>query len=176
MKFRVASLAGMRERLREAGAARRAAASLEDNWVLDTPGRDLAGSGRLLRVRRWGGAAVLTYKGPASFADGVKSREEHEVGVADADGAMTLLAALGFTPVRRYQKRREVWSLGGVEVALDDTPMGAFVEVEGEAEELPGTARALGLDPKAALAGTYLDLWRRHREVHPEAPEDMVFP
>ncbi len=175
MKFRVAALTGVAERLREAGAARHAAASLEDNWVLDSPDRALAGSGRLLRVRCWGGAAVLTYKGPASLEHGVKSREEHEVGLADAGDAMTLLASLGYTPVRRYQKRREVWLLGEVEVALDETPMGSFVEVEGEAALLPGAARALGLDPGTALAGTYLELWRRHRETHPGAPEDMVF-
>ena len=176
MKFRVPSLADVAARLRAAGAVMHAAAALEDNWVLDSADRTLASSGRLLRVRRWGGACVVTTKGPAAFAGGVKSREEHEAVVADAGDALTVFAALGFEPVRRYQKRREVWRLAGVEVALDETPMGAFVEVEGEAARLPAAARSLGLDPSNALAGTYLELWRRHRESHPEAPEDMVFP
>jgi len=63
-----------------------------------------------------------------------------------------------------------------VTVALDETPMGAFVELEGQAEQLPAAALALGLDPHAAALGTYLDLWSAYRTGHPDAPEDMVFP
>ena len=175
MKFRVPSLAEVGTRLRNIGGLRLSPGLLEDNRVLDSVDFSLAGSGRLLRLRRWGERTVLTYKGPATMVDGVKSREEHEVELDDADRALRLFAALGFRPVRRYQKRRETWRLGDVEVALDETPMGCFVEVEGEAALLPGAAEALGLDPATALAGTYLELWRRHRERHPGAPEDMVF-
>jgi hypothetical protein len=53
--------------------------------------------------------------------------------------------------------------------------MGAFVELEGQAEQLPAAALALDLDPDAAALGTYLDLWSAYRTGHPDAPEDMVF-
>ncbi len=175
IKLHVDSLDGVRSRLRERGASLRQAATFEDNWVLDDDSRRIGAAGCLLRVRRWGDAAFVTFKGPARFAGGVKTREEIETTVGDAAIALELMAALGFTPWRRYQKRRELWEMQGVAVALDDTPMGCFVELEGAAESIGTVAARLGLDPAEAVSGTYLHLWEAFREVHPEAPVDMVF-
>jgi adenylate cyclase class 2 len=175
MKFPVPSLAQVRARLRDRGGHLLHAAALEDNVVLDDGGRSLAAAGRLLRVRRFGTTCLITLKGAASFSGGVKTRTELETEVADADTVLALLAGLGFAPVRRYQKRRESWSLEHVTVALDETPMGSFVELEGDGAALAGVARALGLDPHKAARGTYLDLWTAFRAGHPGAPEDMVF-
>ncbi len=176
MKIPVAALSSVRRLLAERGARLVAAAALEDNWVLDDERGALAAAGRLLRVRRAGGGCWLTLKEPGAFAEGVKTRVEIETAVASSDAALAILAGLGFRPVRRYQKRRETWALDEVAVALDETPMGSFVEVEGPAERLPAVASALGLDPHAAVHATYLDLWNAHRERHPAAPADMVFP
>ncbi|HUK12333.1 MAG TPA: class IV adenylate cyclase [Thermoanaerobaculaceae bacterium] len=175
IKLPVGSLDPVRQRLIAQGAARLHPAALEDNWVLDDADRALARAGRLLRLRRFGAATILTLKQPARFRDGVKSREELETSLADPEAALAILAALGFFPARRYQKRRESWSFDGLKVALDDTPAGAFVEVEGEAAKLHPAARRLGLDPATAARGTYLDLWEAYRAVHPGAPADMVF-
>ena len=175
MKIPVAALSHVRERLARAGARCDQPSALEENWVLDDPVRTLAGSGRLLRVRRTGDRAWLTLKEAASFSGGVKSRVEIETSVGNPETVLAVLGGLGFRPVRRYQKRREVWTLGAVVVALDETPMGEFVELEGPAEILPGAATALALDPKAAVLGTYLDLWVAYRGHHPDAPAEMVF-
>jgi len=175
IKVPVGGLDEPRRRLERAGAVLEQPVTFEENWVLDDAAGRLRATGRLLRVRRWGDAWTVTFKGPATFAGGVKSRQELETGVGDGTSVMALLAALGFTPVRRYEKRRESWRLGGVVVCLDETPLGCFVELEGDAEDvLAGTVR-LGLDPADAARGSYLDLWLAHRDVHPEAPEDMVF-
>jgi adenylate cyclase class 2 len=176
MKIPVRSLAPVRRRLAERGARRLHPESLEDNRVLDDAAGTLAAAGCLLRLRRFAGRVMLTFKGTASFAAGVKSRPEVETGVEDPDATLAILAGLGFAPVRRYQKRRETWSLDEVTVALDETPMGAFVELEGQATRLAPVAGVLGLDPGSAARGTYLDLWATFRAEHPEAPEDMVFP
>jgi len=175
IKLPVASLDAVRARLRECGAVLRQPATAEDNWVLDDARRSIAGGGCLLRVRRWGDEACVTFKGPARFAGGVKTREELETSLGDPEVALEVLAALGFTPWRRYQKRRELWALEGLAVALDETPMGCFVELEGDPEAIAPVARSLGLDPAAAVAGTYLHLWEQYRAAHPEAPEHMVF-
>ena len=175
MKIPVAALADVRERLAEAGGRRLHASTFEETWVLDDGRRTRVGSGRLLRVRRAGEDAWLTLKEPGSFAEGVKSRVEVETPVGSAERTLAVLAGLGFEPVRRYQKRRESWSLGGITVALDETPMGAYVELEGPAERLPAAALALGLDPRQAVTETYLGLWLAYRARHPEAPVDMVF-
>ncbi len=176
MKIPVAAFSEVRRRLAEGGARLAAPAALEDNWVLDDERGTLAAAGRLLRVRRAGNGCWLTLKEPGSFAGGVKSRIEIETAVAGSEEALAILAGLGFRPARRYQKRRESWALDAVVVALDETPMGDFVEVEGPADRLETVARALGLDPGAAVRGTYLDLWNAHRGRHPSAPADMVFP
>ncbi len=175
MKFPVAHAGELRRLLAALGGVLRAPLHDEENWVLDDPAGRLRDGGLLLRVRRTSAGAQLTFKGTARFEGGVKSREEIECGVEDAERLLLILARLALTPVRRYQKRREEWSLGGIAVALDETPMGTFVELEGAPEELVATARALGLDPHQAVRGTYLDLWEEYRKDHPQAPRDMVF-
>ena len=175
MKVPVVSLAPVRARLAAVGAERIHPQLREENWVLDDGRRSLAAAGRLLRVRQMGDGAALTVKEPGVFAGGIKSRVELETAVASAERTLAILAALGFAPVRRYQKRREAWALRGVTVALDETPMGAFVELEGESPLLRPAAVELGLDPQSAARGTYLDLWAEFRVAHPGAPEDMVF-
>jgi adenylate cyclase class 2 len=175
MKIPVTSCESLRRRLAERGARMLHPQATEDNWVLDDPPRTLAASGQLLRLRRFAGRSVVTFKGAASFAAGIKSRPEYETTVEDADAVRAIFAALGFAPIRRYQKRREIWSLDEVTVALDETPMGPFVELEGPAARLASVAAALALDPRAAARGTYLDLWAAYRAAHPDAPDDMVF-
>lgn len=176
IKLPVADLDPVRERLASEGACCLQPKLGEENWVFDDADGHLAAAGKLLRVRRWGGEIVLTFKGPARFSDGVKSRQELETTVGDLGTLKEILAALGFKPVRRYQKRRELWRLKGITVALDETPLGSFVELEGEVARLGELATSLGLDPATAVRGTYLDLWTAHRAAHPEAPADMVFP
>lgn len=175
-KFAVASLVPVRAALQRLGACLRVQATLERNWVLDDAQGSLRQRGCLLRVRQWGDRHLLTYKGPARFAAGLKVREELEVGLEASEKALAVLAALGFSPVFYYEKQRETWHLGQAEVALDHTPMGDFVELEGGEPELRQLAAFLGLVPEAALHGTYLELWQSYRRQHPEAPEHMVFP
>ncbi len=120
---------------------------------------------------------MLTLKGPPSYPGGVKTREELETVVEDGEAVAAILERLGFAPRVRYEKDREVWRFEGAEVALDHTPMGDFVEIEGAGDEIPELAGRLGLDPGAAVRGSYVTLWETHRAAHPELglPVDMVF-
>lgn len=175
IKLPVSSLSEVRWRLPLLGAVLRHPMVDEENWVLDDPSARLAHAGALLRVRRCAGEARLTFKGRARYSNGVKSRDELECALDDATVLLAILARLGFVPVRRYQKRREEWDAEGIVVALDETPMGTFVEIEGDPDLLAASAVKLGLDPASAVSGSYLDLWTAFRREHPEAPEDMVF-
>lgn len=176
IKIPVADLEPVRTRLSALVGVPAHAAALEENWVLDGPAAPLVQAGELLRVRRWGDAAWLTFKGPARFSAGVKSREEIEIRVADHAALLEILARIGFTVLRRYQKRREVWRALASEIALDLTPMGAFVEIEGEPGTIRRAASDLGLDLAAAVEASYVQLWAQYRVTHPDAPEDMLFP
>lgn len=176
VKIPVDRLEPVRTCLAALGARLETTRQLEDNAVLDTPGLSLLGSGRLLRLRSWGHEVVLTFKGPATYQNGVKTRLELETRVEAGEGMLGILAELGWTPQRRYQKWRETWRLGGVTVALDETPIGCFVEIEGTAEALGGAAHTLGLDPATAIPSSYQELWQQWRRDHPGAPRDMLFP
>jgi adenylate cyclase, class 2 len=175
MKLPVARLDEVRSRLGRGGGVRRQPECMEDNWTFDDEHGSIRGRGCLLRLRVCGEQATLTFKGGASFLGGVKSRLEIETVVGDAGAARELLGALGYSVKRHYQKRREQWLLHGITIALDTTPMGCFVELEGAPEALPGTALYLQLDPSTALRGSYLELWNSYRSTHPEASPDMVF-
>lgn len=173
LKFPCADLDALEALLAELGAELRAPRGFEDNLVFDRDG-ELAAGGRLLRLRLDRHGLRLTFKGPASFAGGVKSRLEQEVEVPDAQAMCGLLESLGYRVVRRYQKRRGEWTLHGVAVAIDETPLGGFVEFEGT--QAAAAARRCGFEPEAAERRSYLELWDDHRRDEPGAPEDMVFP
>lgn len=176
LKIPVADLEPVRSELTRHGARRIHSRRFEDNLLLDTPSGELRASGRVLRVRRTGGRSLITLKGRASFRGPVKQRSEVELEIGDADRMLALLVELGFGVAARYQKERECWQLDAAVVALDHTPMGDFVEIEGPGD-LEAAARRLDLDPENAARASYLELWHDFRADRPEAelPESMVF-
>jgi predicted adenylyl cyclase CyaB len=103
----------------------------------------------------------------------LKVREEHEVQLENADAARSLFEGLGFEVVRRYQKMREEWQLGGVTIALDHTPIGDFAEFEGDRAEV--VAKRCGFDVDKAERRSYLRLYDDYLKQHPDAPPEMVF-
>jgi predicted adenylyl cyclase CyaB len=166
------TLDSLRERLKAAGAQPKRAAAREANWVFDR--RDeLFGSSRLLRLRTDGTGCRLTFKGPPRFEENLKVRDEVEVTVAHAEAMRDLLVRLGYRVVRRYEKVREEWQLAATVVALDHTPIGDFVEFEGD--DAAASAVRCGFDPSVAERRSYLRLYEDWRREHPELPADMIF-
>jgi adenylate cyclase, class 2 len=172
LKFPGVELDKLRERLLELEAERAGPGAFEDNWILDR-GSELISSGRILRLRTDGARARLTFKGPMRLEGNVKVREEREVGIENAEEARALLGNLGYEVVRRYQKVREEWQLGGVTIALDHTPIGDFAEFEGDGAET--VAKRCGFDPQKAERRSYLRLYEDHLKQHPDSPPEMVF-
>lgn len=172
LKFPVEELGALRERLTELEAERLSPSALEDNWVMDSDNA-LRDAHCLLRVRQDRNGAVVTWKGPATFDGPLKQREERECGIESAEAMITLFERLGYEVVHRYQKHREEWRLGGVKVALDHTPMGNYVEFEGDgAEKL---AQRCGFSLERVERRSYLRLYIDYLHDHPEAPPNMVF-
>ena len=175
IKFLLKDRTALVRKLHEIGAQRLYAETFEDNIVLDRRG-ELRTRGALLRVRKFGRYAIATYKGPAMFDSGVKSREEVQTGVESFELAIQLFDSLGFKPTFRYQKFREVWRIRDVEVVLDRTPIGDFFEIEGPLEIIRGVAEELGMNMEAGIRQSYADLYRQHRRTRADLPENMVFP
>jgi len=131
----------------------------EDNLLLDDERGRLRAGGRLLRLRRTPQGGRLTYKGPRLDSGEVKAREEIEVSVGEPDVLQSLLAALGLRPVFRYQKFRETYSWQDVEIVVDETPVGTFLEIEGPVEGIHAAAAALGYRRADYVTDSYAGLF-----------------
>ncbi|HEX7772346.1 MAG TPA: class IV adenylate cyclase, partial [Pyrinomonadaceae bacterium] len=73
----------------------------------------------VLRMRRIGKNATLTYKRHLQGASAIKQRREEETDVADPEAMEAILEALGFTAAMVYEKRRQTWRLGKTEIVID---------------------------------------------------------
>ena len=174
VKFPLTDRNELIRRLHEIGGTRLYPETFEDNIVLDRRG-ELRTRGALLRVRKFGRYSLATYKGPMSIEGGIKSREEVQTGVESFELAIQLFDSLGFKPVFRYQKYREVWRVRDVEVVVDRTPIGSYFEIEGPVDLIRQVATDLGMHMDQAIRLSYADLYRQHRRTRADLPENMVF-
>jgi adenylate cyclase class 2 len=175
VKFALKERKTIVSRLHALGAEQLYPETFEDNIVLDRRG-ELRTKGALLRVRKFGRYALVTFKGPVAFEGGVKTREEVQTSVESFEVAIQLFDSLGYKPVFRYQKFREVWRVKNVEVVLDRTPIGDYFEIEGALEMIRTVAEDLGMNMDQGIRQSYADLYRQHRRTRADLPENMVFP
>ena len=136
----------------------------EINTLFDSADGALRLSGRLLRLRRLDdGLSILTLKGPATYHEGVKMREETELQLGDHDAMIAILNGLGLSASIEYRKTRESWRFDGAVVALDLLEFGRFVEIEGVEREIRRAADRLGLDMAGAERRGYPGMMRAHQ-------------
>jgi adenylate cyclase class 2 len=159
VKLRVADVSAVREALARAGAVLARDRHFEDNVLFDDREGSLRSGGTVLRLRTTPTGGVLTFKGPREDRDGLKSREERESAVDDPEALRMILRRLGYRPVFRYQKYRETWRHRGQEVEVDETPIGAFVEIEGDAEGIHEVAAELGFGREDYVLDSYVALF-----------------
>jgi adenylate cyclase, class 2 len=172
IKLRMADPEGAREAVAQMGAVLEGPRHFEDNLLFDDDAGRLQKAGAVLRLRRTSiGPAVLTFKGQKRLVEGVRSREETESEVADADAVEAVLAGLGYAPRFRYQKFRETYSWRDVEIVVDETPVGVFLEIEGPIPTIRAAAEKLGRGPSEFVTESYVALFLAAGGVG-----DMVFP
>ena len=147
---------------------------LQDDRLVDWPDRRLGGERCTLRVRDEDGGVTLTFKGPP-HASVMKVREELETTVGDSPLILTVLERLGLEVWFRAQKYREEYTRPGVVIAIDETPIGTFVELEGNEAAIAETAAALGRTPDDYLNESYGSLFRHELETRGLPFTDMVF-
>jgi adenylate cyclase class 2 len=146
-------------RLPEVGASLQGE-EFEENTLYD--GEVLKSGACVLRLRRVGGNATLTYKKRLPGASSIKQQREEETRVADPEAMEAILEALGFTPSLVYEKRRQTWVLGKTEIVIDVLPFGLFMEIEGRANDIRAVERKLGLKGLRAEHATYPQLTQKH--------------
>ena len=147
---------------------------LEDNTVFDTADRVLFRSACLLRVRAAGRLATLTFKGPPE-ASKHKSREELELEIADPRAMASIIQRLGFQPVFRYEKYRTEYRQTGGAAMLDETPVGVYLELEGDPDWIDRTAREMGFTEDQYITASYAGLYFQSCEQLGIKPADMLF-
>ena len=174
IKLRFDSAEAARAAVLAAGATPVRARRLQEDCLLDTADDLLRRRRSVLRVRMESGRSFLTFKGPVRSTI-VKLRQELETIIGDGPLLVLILEELGFRVWFRYQKYREEFARDDVIVAVDETPVGVFVEIEGGDLGIAETAQALGRGPADYLLDSYRGLFVRHCEQRGVAPTDMLF-
>ena len=174
IKLRFESAEQARQAVLAAGATPLHARRLQEDCLLDTPDEDLRGRRSGLRVRIEAGRSFITFKGAAQPAL-AKVREELETVVGDGTLLVRILEEIGFRVWFRCQKYREEFALGDVIVAIDETPVGVFVEIEGGDRGITETAAALGCARSDYLLDSYRSLFVQHCQQRGLTQTDMLF-
>ena len=156
------------------GATGRRERRLQQDSLLDRETSTLMDRQHTLRVRRDGERAWLTFKG-APIPGPTKAREELETAVDDADRVLRILERLGFDVRFRYEKYREEYAIGTLVITIDDTPIGTFVELEGDERDVLDTAARLGRSPDDFILVSYQELFSRYRETTGSTARHMCF-
>jgi adenylate cyclase class 2 len=128
----------------------------------------------VLRVRRESGRCLLTFKGPVQPGP-MKVREEIETAITDADAFIHVLEQLGFHVWFQYEKYREEYAGDAVIVAIDETPVGTFVELEGDEAAIEAWTRALGRTADDYILDSYRGLFMQHKLKYGYETRDMFF-
>lgn len=162
------------------GAIPRRSRRLQDDRLLDTTTGRLRADWCTLRVRietpDAGGErlAMLTFKGPPR-PDVMKVREELETAVADGTVMLRVLERAGFAVWFRYQKYREEFERDGTIIAIDETPCGTFIELEGSEEGVTRLAQALGRTPTDYITASYRRVWESDCTARGRPAGNMIF-
>jgi adenylate cyclase, class 2 len=174
IKLRFENAQQARARVVAMGATPLRGRRLQEDCLLDAADDGLYRRRCVLRVRNECGKSLLTFKGPVQ-AGVMKIREEHETIVADGDTLLTILHELGLRVWFRYEKYREEFSAEDVVIAIDETPVGTFVEIEGGEDRINHAAEALGKGPADYITDSYRTLFVRYCNEHGLDESDMIF-
>ncbi len=155
---------------------------LEDNYLLDFADGRMKAQYCLIRVRSAGAFSSMTFKGPARPTGPFKVREEIETPVQDGGAVLAIFDKLGLQTWFRYQKFRQEYSVCNpaspdeiLHVALDETPVGDYAEIEGSEEGIRSLASALGFDESAFLRESYYALYLKFCRDFDIKPGHMIF-
>jgi adenylate cyclase class 2 len=164
-----------RAAIRAAGATPLRSRRLQEDVLLDTEDELLRRRRCVLRIRTEAGKSLLTFKGPVQ-PGAIKIRDEYETVLADGEVLRHVLEELGLHVWFRYEKYREEYAAEDVTIALDETPVGTFVEIEGGEPGIHAMTQALGRSAADFILDSYRGLFVQHRARHGFDGKHMVFP
>lgn len=181
IKLQVASVEEGMDRLAHLPARLEEAPRLEDNEVYDTSDSMLSNSSSLLRLRVVGDQGMITFKEKVPSALHAKVRLEHECTVSHPTVIRKIFSKIGLSKVYRYQKYRSYHAWNDPEtgalldITVDDTPIGVFVELEGPKDTIDRAARIMGYSSSDYILDDYHALHRAWLKREGQPAGDMVF-
>ncbi len=179
IKLAIRDLGEIQHRLRELGFRTIHPRHLERNLMFDFADQRLRKARCLLRLRWEGRRCLLTIKGAPTRSRAYKVRPEMETPVANGRKLQAALERLGMRKTFCYEKYRTTLTLGGKkegpEVVLDETPIGNYLELEGPAAWIDGTAKRLGYSRREYITSSYAALYYAKCRAEGRRPENMVF-
>lgn len=174
VKLRFDSPESARAAVTAAGASLLRPRRLQMDALLDTDDGQLRSSRCALRIRVEPGGCFVTFKGPPQPSV-VKLREELETPVGNPETVRAILNRLGFHVRFRYEKYREEFAVDDATVAIDETPVGTFVEIEGTEDGIRAAAASLDRGPEHYILESYRSLFVRHCTERGLPAGDMIF-
>lgn len=147
----------------------------EDNYCLDYRDKILSKKGFLFRLRISEAKNILTLKGPSRRKEGLKIRQEWELAVDNPINMLEIFKKIGFKIIFRYQKYRTIYSSNRLKICFDETPIGLFLELEGEKTQIIKLANKIGFDKKVFIPFSYYHLFKLFKKNHCVKSKHMIF-
>jgi adenylate cyclase class IV len=166
LKGVVTDVEAVRGALASAGARCTFTGGLID-WRYDLPDGRLRARDEVLRLRVTRGVdgavnARLDFKGPTSYPDGFKVRDEIGTDVQSGSTLHAILVGLGYVVSREIEREVEVYEWEGVVVRLEHYPrMDVLAEVEGNPDGIERAIACMGLARASFTVERLSDFARR---------------
>ncbi len=177
-KFRVSDVQALTERLHALCFHTITRRTFERNTLFDTPDRKLRAIQSILRIRKYGDRWVLTHKCLPPDNDPNarhKHRVETETEIADGEALGEVFEQLGYQPVFVYEKWRAEYADATGHCVVDETPIGAFAELEGPEDWIDAVSQKLGLEASSLMTLSYGRLFEDWCRETGKPIRDMTF-
>ena len=161
IKIKVDDIDSLKEKILNLNARLEKERYSEENTLFDFSDQSLYKKRQALRLRTACKKTFLTFKGPPEKSRKFKIRKEYETEVKNEKQIRKILKSLGFIPVFTYKKFRTVYRKKHLNICLDETSIGNFMELEGERNEIVKFTDELGISKKEFIKLDYIQLMKK---------------
>jgi len=145
---------GLKKKVSRLGAELLQKSSLEKNIFFDTKDSALKKTRRILRLRKYGGRSLLTFK-KVLPSKKYKIAREYQVEVSSFTQMRRVLKGIGFLEKSSYQKKREIWAFQSCSLNFDILEGMRILEIEGPRAAVEKVINILELKRKEASTKDY---------------------
>jgi adenylate cyclase, class 2 len=175
VKIRLTDRAAFAAKLPGLGFRLKTPEAFERNVLYDTPEGTLRTRKELLRIREYNGHWKLTHKADTGAMGRHKTRIETELEIGDGPALAAIFEYLGYGQAFVYEKRRTEWVDDSGHLVIDETPIGDFIELEGEHAWIDSTAAKLGISASEYLTASYVRLFLDWKAARRYPANNMTF-